>query len=424
MSESLEKRALIATADSQAADDDRFAAAAARSLEASGAEWLVLAVATQDAAAAERLIERLGWPAERARIETIDDAADLDAVFRAMNAAINRLIARGVAPENIRVNYTRGAKPLCVGAALSAVLNSCDGLECFAERGEPPPPRAAAARPRAVFAYRDLERARAHILATQMRSAIEALDGADGSLLSEYDRGVKENLAILARAYQAWEQIRIGDFLNLYSQANLRAKELAPFRLRPEQREALERLRDDCQAGRPSPLVCVEMRNGAERLLREGHLDAATQRLYRALEILAHYCLEQRHGIAADDLDTRKAPPRDRARFEAMRSLDDGLIKIGLRKAYELLMLLEDPVGIDFSADEALADALRKRDYSLMAHGMNAISAEDVRAFLRAASAFFLRHIEDFSGLCRALRFPWFAPEEAERAHAPNGREA
>ena len=406
------KRALILTVGAEQGGDGGLAEALTQSLKRKACDFLVLVASPQSKDIAQHLAERLQWPAESLRIDVVDNAHDLDGVFRTVNASINRLIAWGYSLDHITVNYTGGTKVMCSGAVLSAIFNSCEGLEYMTGMGGDAPTRQTlSTRPRAIFAYRDLTRARSHLLATQFRSAAEALTSIDESLLTDHDRRLTQNLRLLEKAYAAWEANRVADFLEIYARVEFGAKELAPFQLRPEQAESLRGLAEDCRAERRSALLCVEMRNSALRFHLEGHYDDAVQRLYRALEILAQWALETRHAILTDDVDTRKVPPRDRARFEGLRSLDDGKVKVGMQKAYELLALRGEPIGVDFQDDSNLQASVQDRERSMLAHGAAPITHEICRRFLGAATAFFGRHVEAFPELCRALQFPWLGEE-------------
>ena len=126
--------------------------------------------------------------------------------------------------------------------------------------------------------------------------------------------------------------------------------------------------------------------------------------------MLAQWALA-REGIDTEDVDTRKVPPRYRVNFEAMRSTDDGQVRIGMRKAFELLALLNTPVGVRFEADKELMAMLHRRSESILAHGTTPINDADCTSLLQKTREFFAAELPGLDKLCDTLRFPWLRGE-------------
>jgi len=408
------KNALIATIGSETNNNGSLADAIFASIDPAIYDIAVLIASPESTEGAQKIAQRLNWPAEALEIEVLQSAHDLDEVFRTVNSCINRLIAHGYTPNRITINYTSGTKVMSSGAVLCAIFNSCDSLQYItgAGGGGRRQQQTLFTRPRSIFAYQELMRARNHLLARQFGSSAQALKLIDGSLLSDYDHSLADKMLHLVNAYSAWEANLIEEFLREYDKVEFNQMELMPFQISADQRELIEKLAEDFRQRVPSPALCIEMRNSALRLLMTGDADDATERLYRALEILAQWKLATKYDAYTDDLDIRKVPPRYRTLYDALRSMDDGKVRIGLRKSYELLALLEDPTGADFAADTELQQSIKNRDLSLLAHGVTPMSVAEGRSFMERATKFIQRQIPDFTHLCKALQFPWINQQD------------
>ncbi len=382
-----------------------------------------LAVIASDASRANgrRLIERSGLSADRAEIVEVSDARDLDDIFRKTNELIQRLVEQGYAPDQIAVNYTAGTKVMGSGAVLSAVYNKVmelryiTGLTAPGDRAQPVRHRIVTTRPGAVFAYQDLLTGRNMLLDLRYRSALDVLAGIDEEFLSPSDRQQLAALMKLTRAYDAWDNFQYGQFLLRYEEITFNGENLRAFRLEATQHELVRRVAHETAARNIGPHIIAEMFNNAERRLMVGRIEDAMARLYRCLELLAQWVLLREYGIDTNDVDTRRVPPRDRVALEALRSLEDGMVKIGLRKSFDLLRILGARVGQVLEQDPVLRQFLELRSGSILAHGLQPVARGDGERFMTHAREVFRIEIEQFDELTRQMQFPWLRdrPREA-----------
>ena len=144
--------------------------------------------------------------------------------------------------------------------------------------------------------------------------------------------------------------------------------------------------------------VVAELLATVVELVYGGRLTEALARLYRATELVAQLRLARCYGVVTGDVDV--------ARLEAL-GVDEGArrrlgitsgeeagaqapaggrgrVQLGLRKAWELLSELDDPVAKAFLGstegrkdDKWLKDALEVRNQSVLAHGLRATTADD-----------------------------------------------
>ena len=110
---------------------------------------------------------------------------------------------------------------------------------------------------------------------------------------------------------------------------------------------------------------------------------------------------------------------QDRLAVEIRLGQANGLVRIGLRKAYELLALLGHPVGRAFWDHPDTPPMLERRRRSIMAHGLEPLRRRECEAFIRWTRELGATAIGDsatghFDQLCRQLQFGWLL-EQADR---------
>jgi hypothetical protein len=182
---------------------------------------------------------------------------------------------------------------------------------------------------------------------------------------------------------------------------------------------------EDKDSDFPEELL-LDMINNSIRRMAERHPDDALIRLHRAAELYAQTVLHQDHGIRTDDVEIRKVPPRARSAFEAERRIDDATIKLGLRKSFELLAVLGNPVGEAYLANEPLRELLRQRRYLVLGHGTRPASMNQALTFLKAVEDLLSLRIKDLRARIRSLQFPWIDNDDVLRrlGRAPAGTES
>lgn len=396
-------------------------------LDALKPETLALVASRQSLGNARRMIERSGLPPEHCEIVELTGAHDIDEVFRATNALIQRLVARGYAPAQIAINYTSGTKVMGSGAVLSAVYNKImelryiTGLASVKEGPERAHHRLLTTKPGAVFAYQQMLAGRSMLFDLRFRSAHAALESVEEDLLTPADRVTRLALSRLTRAYGEWDSFYPERFLTLYSDVEFGPEPLDAFRLRPGQEEALTAAAAEMRSGQPGPHVITDLYNNAARRLMLGRTEDAMARLYRALEMLAQWVLARAYAIDTNNVDTRRIPPRDRVGFEALRSIEDGLVKIGFRKAYELLLIYDSPIGRRFREDPVMRRFLETRSVSILAHGLQPAALEECQRNMEHAAELFAIEIPDFGELSHSLQFPWLIHQPLEAKGLPEG---
>lgn len=412
-----EIRALIMTVGLPLNPKMDIAGALAKEIKRVGPEELVLLASEQSHRNAVRLTELLGDAKIHSRIIDLKSPNDLEEAFRAVNVLMGEFSEKGIGPDEIAINFTSGTKMMGSGAVLSGVFNRIGQLRYItgAEAGVEDRGRVVTTRPGAVFAYQDLLRARILMRELRFESATEVLSTIDDSLLTGRGRERRRGLLILAEAYLQRETFHPGGFIDLYAKAQFGDSLLEMFELSEDQLQAVKELAREVKKGELGRSILIELYNDGLRRLRSGWADDAATRVYRAMEVLAQWILKRDFDIVTDDVDTRRIPPRDRVAFEALRSMEDGMVKIGLRKAYDLLVILETPVGRHFSQSETVTEFLAKRSASILAHGLATMNLDDTRRLFDAVRELIVVEIEDFDREHRLLQFPWIDSENSGR---------
>lgn len=334
---------------------------------------------------------------------------DLNEAFTRTSEAIRLLLSRGFTSDQIFVNYTSGTKVMSAGAVMAAVFHQCQQLRYLYQVTASSPNELVTTRPEAVFAYRDLLLASSLIREMRFTSAVDLLSRIDRTFLFEGDAQSVDALRETALAYQYWDTFRPVDFISKMQSLPADNDMVACFKVSDPVLAMLAEIARAMQQRQYSPLTFADMMNNARRRQMEGNLDDAAARVYRALEMLAQWVL-LRYDINTNDVDTRRVPPRYRVAYEAMRSMDDGVVRIGMRKSYDLLAILGAPLGHRFAENSDMVQLLQSRGDSILAHGTKSISDDECSRLIAAAHALFSEEIAEFDTLCRSLQFPWLGP--------------
>ena len=117
----------------------------------------------------------------------------------------------------------------------------------------------------------------------------------------------------------------------------------------------------------------------------ENKFDDAIARLYRSLELIGQIKLEE-FGLDSSDIDLDRLNELnvDVEFINGLKSLkdSDGKIKIGLIKDFEVISYLDDDLAKFYNEnDKRIQNVVKFRNSSILAHGMEAKSAEEYFEF-------------------------------------------
>ncbi len=312
----------------------------------------------------------------------------------------------------IEIDFTSGTKAMTGGAVLSAIFNFCgslkyitgdrrngvvmDGMEKFLS-----------ITPESIFALQELHLARRFILELRFEATLRVLDSINVFLLDGYQQALLADLKNIAMAYQYWEAFDHKRFSGYYGKIDFSRPEVHPFKVEEGVPKRLVKIARTLEQEELSEDALADLFNNARRRFDEGKYDDALSRLYRMTEMLAQWELSKPpFEINTSSLDIQKIPPHHRSFYERLRD-KDGKIRVGLKKSFELLALLEAPAGNLFLKDSKLKALLNKRNFSILAHGTRPISREECQGLFECVEPLAGTLIGNFQTITKELNFPW-----------------
>lgn len=363
---------------------------------------------------AERMARELALSTEAFRIHAVHNTDDVEAVYRDCAALLRDLDHQGFLPDAIDVDYTSGTKAMTAGLVLAAVAHRCGTLSYISGVRQSGvvvggSERVVAIEPRRIWADERMKLARDYCRALRFEAALALLDSINPVWLGDDERQLATCLRTIANGYGAWDRFdygrATGELTKLMEVRDERLAWLREFRPAQPVLNVLPNLKPErgCSADRLADLF-----NNAGRRLDEGRYDDALARLYRAAEMLAQWVLQERYGIETAQVDLSKVPSALRETLASLRNRQ-GLVQIGLDWDYQLLKALGHPLGerFDQGSFHGIGVLLKKRNTSLLAHGLEPIQKSDVESLREKLATFIATEVPDFLHRCAALEFPW-----------------
>lgn len=196
--------------------------------------------------------------------------------------------------------------------------------------------------------------------------------------------------------YDAWDKF---DHNRAFDELRKITKNQDPGGLFKANKEFLGKLLNIEDPTSKSEFYIADLVNNARRRVEEGKYDDAVARLYRTIELIEQYLLKRLYNIQTDKVDlnilSEKGVPQEY--INDLKALQDeqGRIKIGLKRGYEILEKLGNGIGKKYMGDSRLQDLLRKRNESILAHGTKPVTMADCEA-LESATEEYVKAV--FSG--------------------------
>ncbi len=351
---------------------------------------------------APSIVVQTGLAPEHYEVVELADPDSLLECYGAMRAAISRL-ATGREGWRRIADYTGGTKTMSVALALAALeagweLSLVTGTRADLVKVLNGSQMAGLINAWEVRVRQELVRARALFNAYAYASAGALLESlARMGPLSSVLQGEVRQWVALCRAFDAWDRFD-------HDRARL-LLESYQSRFVPQWR-FLKTLVGLERATGYEPVL--DLVRNAERRAARGRYDDAVARLYRALEMLAQIRLGQRTPpLNTSDLDVEALPGALRNRYEALRDLRDGKVRIGLHQAYTLLSELDDPLGDVWRRQrERVLNALKKRNASILAHGSQPLGESDYQEMSQTVQAFIEEGLAALRVKVQAPQFP------------------
>ena len=411
------KKALILTVGTGTRPDTDIVRPLVKTVRHSRPDFLAFVVSSVSKKYAEEIARQLGLEESQFQIHELTSPEDIQSVFQEINALIREIRKRGFDCRDTEVDFTSGTKAMTGGAVISAIFQACgslkyitgdrkngvvmDGTEKFLS-----------IIPESIFALRELGMVERFMLELRFEAALKITESINPFLLDSYQRSLLDSLRNIALAYQCWEAFDHKKFSGYYGKVDLSLPEVEPFRAGTGIPQRLVNISRILEKERISEDTLADIFNNARRRFDEGKYDDALSRLYRMTEMIAQWELSRPPiEIQASDVDLSKIPASRRGYYEGLRDRD-GKIRIGLQKSYELLAQLGVSTGDQFLQDGKLKALLNKRNYSILAHGMKPITAEECQSLCECVETLTCSRIVNFKALTSELDFPWRVKEK------------
>lgn len=366
-------------------------------------------VEQRDAQGKASILERLaqnGFPLNPGQydIEQVEDSQDLEAFVARMRRSVEPRVREWIGRADgyeVVVDFTGGTKCMSAGMVLASLDWRCrwqyvggsertkggvgivvDGKEQVVHPKNPWD----------TLAWRHVLRAAALFDEGDTGGAVAVLNGA----LREGREGeVKRALAALRHfcsIYWHWDAFRHKEALksekefqdSSYSLSCLLSGD-AIEGLRRRAREDLPLLDQLAACKRAEPILVADLYRNGERRMQEERWDDAVARFYRCTEALAQQALRA-HGIeSTSQVPVERIP--DSLRRDWNLDPERTQVELPLRKSYELLAALGDPLGQRFlrsTLGREKESPLMARNFSILAHGFQPVSENDAKALQTA----------------------------------------
>ena len=338
-------------------------------------------------------------------MELVDDPADLVHCYERAVALVNRALAKGFRGDDIIVDYTGGTKTMTAAMALAALgkgvsfayvsgsKRTKDGLGVVEDGFEEV---RHAVSPWQLFAVEEQKRLQMLFNTYQFEGAqriAEYLEPRVG-----YTEAVFYRVAALAaKGYGAWDlfnhvaaERRLAELsAQLERLPNLqspRKEQVQGFKQRVKEHHDLvaKIVEESGKGAKPSRLLVLDLLANANRRAKQGKVDDAVARLYRALEMLAQAVFWEEFHIETASVPEDFVPESLKEEFHKYRRSDGKGYKIPLTAAYTLLRETGHTLGVRFAArSDELLKVLGARNSSILAHGTRPLRPETYETFQR-----------------------------------------
>ena len=280
--------------------------------------------------------------------------------------------------HKIVIDYTSGTKTMTTSAAIAAMLYQIDLFVTIGKRGENGlvKPGTEDIRSQNLFVVYDkfsIDRAKDAFNSFRFEDARNYLK-------QVVDAEEKDHLLQIVDAYDEWDKFNHDKAWELLSKVKIDNGGIA------KNKSFLGKMNSTKKSGGfVEEFLIPDLLNNAERRIEEGKYDDAVARLYRCLEMIMQYTLKKDYGIDSSDVDTWRLKVDlgvdEKIVEELERKRIDDKIKIGLMEDINLLDILKSDLG-QLKNDNELRELIRKRNFSILAHGNEPVDKATAEKFL------------------------------------------
>jgi CRISPR-associated protein (TIGR02710 family) len=334
-----------------------------------------------------------------------DNVNDLLHCHEKAGEAVQRVLRKGYARDEVIVDYTGGTKNMSVALSLASISHGfvfsyvggdertkngmgvvMDGQERVYESVNPWDFLAVEERKKISLLFNQ----------HQFQAALDLME----TLIQKgpKQKALYRRVRSLIEGYLKWDLFRHDEALGSFKKGNTGEiqeygdKPIADFAKRTD--ELIPFLEKIVGAGKkPSAFHILDLFANAQRRSYEGRIDDAILRLYRLVEMLAQERLLNTYSIDVSNVRPDCIPDSLKPEYEARyKSERDGRIQIPQAAAFRLLREKGDPLGIAYGLHHGkFLDIQTSRNTSYLAHGFGSSKGktyENLKEFVLGLGVF------------------------------------
>ncbi len=222
----------------------------------------------------------------------------------------------------------------------------------------------------------------------------------------------KDSLLNLCKAYYSWDNM---DFEKAYEHLiKVDTKQIEFAEIRTDIKKNLNALGNIVKSKSVNLKNCyilASLINNSMRKAEEYKYDDAIARLYRSFELIAQIELTK-YNIKSSDIDVsvlKENNVSDEFIEELEKTIEDGKIRIGLSKDFQLLNELGNDLGKYYIENESpIKNMTQKRNNSILAHGLESQTKEDFDEFLEVVLTLARKLDKDMNKFIKETKFAKF----------------
>ena len=343
-------------------------------------------------------------------IVILEDIDNFNDCFEAIEAEIWKFDILSDEKHEIIMDYTSGTKTMSSAMACCGMFYSKDLITVSGDRKN-----GIVSLGTESIKYQNLYKVYDKISLMRMRNHFNANRFYTASKILEtiVDANLpKEDLSNLVNAYYAWDNMDFDVAYDFLTKVDLNLLELKEIKDDIKiNLKALGTIVRSQHENLKNCYILASLINNSIRRAEEYKYDDAIARLYRAFELIAQIRLAS-YGLTSSDIDVNILLEKKVSQefIDALeKTRDEGKIKIGLIKDYELLAELDDDLGKYFAENRnSINNITIKRNNSILAHGLESLDKEDFVQFEELVENLARKLDKDMGKFLKETRFAKF----------------
>jgi len=360
-------------------------------------------------------------------LEEMTDENDVEKAYEAVASAIKKLGEKGIRASETTIDYTTGSKPMSAGALFAAIMEGCEKVVYVTGQRDPDTGRVISGTERFLtFFPSELAAKRFYLEAIALFNShqFQAAKQLISRFLGPYELHTTSTTCLRLRVlrnlcdgYEAWDAFDHDRALEAFRKVDDKLLDCLPTSKQIlKNREWVGRIASKLKSNDPGQRLCdellVDLWANALRRLEERRFVDAVARLYRLTELIAQFRLWHHHRVDTSDVKLSELSSKiseNMVRKLEGKKAEKGSIQTDLQADFELLDALDDPLGKALE-DSRLRDALRRRNNSIGAHGLEPVSEEHANTLKEAVEPLLTQVLGEWRDLLKHAIFPTLTP--------------